>query len=181
MQVEEVPVESLIPYTNNNVRHSDAQVDRIANSIRRFGWTVPLLVSKDNVLIAGHGRLLAAKKLGLAAVPVVRREDLTPALEREYRLIDNALSKQSDWDFEALAAEFPLLQEDGFDFKEWGVDALFPAVADKILDGGEPASPPAAPNDTPQFLVVVECENEAKQQELYDEFEGRGFKCRLIT
>jgi DNA modification methylase len=152
VQVDQVSIDTLIPYSLNNVKHPEAQVDRIANSIREFGFTVPLLVGKDNVLIAGHGRLLAAKKLGLTDVPVIRREDMTKAQERAYRILDNKLTRDSEWDFDALSTEFEFLKEDGFDFVSWGMEDLIPK------DFGEEATDDeyeAGPLDSIETLVKI--------------------------
>ena len=135
MKIETVNIDSLIPYEFNNVKHPDSQIDRIANSITEFGFNVPLIVNKDNVLIAGHGRLLAAKKLGLKNVPVVRNDKLTKAQQRAYRILDNKLTRDSEWDFENLGVEFDVLKEDGFDFAAWGLDTMMPSdLQVQILD-----------------------------------------------
>lgn len=126
MQITEVSVNSLIPYEFNNVRHPEQQVDRIANSIKEFGFNVPLIVNKDNIIIAGHGRLEAAKKLGLKTVPVLRKDELTPAQEKAYRILDNKLTRDSDWDFDNIQVDFAFLAEEGFDFAKWGLEDFVP-------------------------------------------------------
>ncbi len=126
MKVETVAIGSLIEYSFNNVSHPEIQIDRIANSIKEFGWTVPLLISKDNVIIAGHGRLLAAKKLGLEEVPVIRAEGLTESQARAYRILDNKLTRDSEWHFDNIQTDFNIMEEEGFDFAKWGLDTLLP-------------------------------------------------------
>ena len=90
--VEHIPLARLIPYARNARTHDDDQVAKIAASIVEFGWLNPVLVDDDGNVIAGHGRLLAAQKLGLDAVPVIRASHLTPAQVRAYRLVDNRLA-----------------------------------------------------------------------------------------
>lgn len=126
MKVEQVKTDSLIPHATNNLRHPDEQVTRIASSIQQFGFNVPVCISKDNVIIAGHGRWLAAKKLGMEKVPAIRADHLTPAQERAWRVIDNKLARDGEWDIENLTLEFDVLKEDGLDFGAWGLDSLLP-------------------------------------------------------
>jgi hypothetical protein len=137
MEIQQVSTSSLIPYSLNNVKHPESQVDRIANSIKEFGFNVPIVVNGDNIVIAGHGRLLAAKKLGLDEVPVVRVENLTPAQEKAYRILDNKLTRDSEWDFENLAVEFDVLKDEGFDLEAWGLETLVQAVGPDAVDNSK--------------------------------------------
>src|SRR5918995_6835389 len=99
--VERRPIDSLVPYARNARTHSDGQVAQIAASIREFGWTNPVLVDGENGIIAGHGRLLAARKLGIERVPVIELTHMTEAQKRAYVLADNQLALNAGWD-EAL-------------------------------------------------------------------------------
>ncbi|MGD9507000.1 MAG: site-specific DNA-methyltransferase [Geminicoccaceae bacterium] len=116
------PVEALIPYARNARTHSDAQVAQIAASIRTFGFTNPILVDGDNGIIAGHGRLLAARKLGLAEVPVIELAGMTEAEKRAYIIADNKLALNAGWDDELLRLEFTDLEGLGFDLALTGFD-----------------------------------------------------------
>jgi len=116
-------VDALIPYARNARTHSDAQVAQIAASIREFGFTNPLLVDGDNGIIAGHGRLLAARKLGMAQVPVIELAALSEAQKRAYVLADNKLALNAGWDAELLALEFSDLEALGFDLALTGFGA----------------------------------------------------------
>lgn len=109
------PVDALIPYARNARTHSEAQVAQIAASIREFGWTNPILVDGDNGIIAGHGRLQAARKLGQEIVPVIELAGLSEAQKRAYVIADNKLALNAGWNDELLALEFGDLQELGFD------------------------------------------------------------------
>lgn len=104
MNVIQMRVQEITPYERNAKKHPEEQVEHIANSIREFGWQQPLVVDKDNVLVIGHGRLMAAKKLGLEQVPVVRADDLTEQQIAALRLADNK-TNESGWDFELLDME----------------------------------------------------------------------------
>ncbi|MFI0848973.1 site-specific DNA-methyltransferase [Mesorhizobium sp. IMUNJ 23232] len=115
LAIEYRPVSALIPYARNARTHSERQVAEIAASIREFGWTNPILVDGDNGLIAGHGRLLAARKLGMADVPVIELAGLSEAQRRAYILADNKLALNAGWDIDLLGVELADLQSMGFD------------------------------------------------------------------
>ena len=109
------PIGDLIPYAKNARTHDDAHVAQIAASIRAFGWTNPILVDGENGVIAGHGRLLAARKLGMATVPVIELDGLSDAEKRAYILADNEIALNAGWDTELLALEIGDLGSLGFD------------------------------------------------------------------
>jgi len=115
MQVEQRKIEALIPYVNNSRTHSDEQVAQIAASVREFGWTNPILVDGQNGIIAGHGRLAAARKLGLTEVPVIVLDHLSEAQKKALVIADNKLASNAGWDDEMLRLELGDLQEMGFD------------------------------------------------------------------
>jgi DNA modification methylase len=115
MNIEKIAIESLIPYVNNQKQHPEAQIEKIAGSIKEFGFLNPIIVDKDNVIIAGHGRYEAAKRLGLEKVPVIRAEHLTQAQIKAYRIADNRLAELAIWDEELLAVELAELEEINFD------------------------------------------------------------------
>ena len=123
LRVEYRKVETLIPFARNPRTHSDAQVAKIAASIVEFGWTSPVLVDGSQGIIAGHGRLAAARKLGLAEVPVIELSHLTPAQKRAYVIADNRLALDAGWDEEMLAIELAELSEAGYDLDLTGFDA----------------------------------------------------------
>jgi ParB-like chromosome segregation protein Spo0J len=104
-EVVEVPLAELIPYAANARTHDDAQVAQIAAAIREFGWTQPILIQQDKTIIAGHGRVLAARKLGMELVPCIVISDLTPAQIRALVIADNKLALNAGWDDELLASE----------------------------------------------------------------------------
>ena len=113
--VETIDIESLIPYARNSRTHSDSQVAQIAASIKEFGFTNPVLIDGDGGIIAGHGRVMAARKLKLAEVPCIRLGHLTETQKRAYVIADNKLAMNSGWDNEMLKLEFAELTDEGFD------------------------------------------------------------------
>ena len=114
-QIELRSIRALLPHARNSRTHSDAQVAQVAASIREFGWTNPILVDGEGVIIAGHARLLAARQLGMEEVPVIVLAHLTPLQQRALVIADNKLALNAGWDEETLRAEIEALQEDGFD------------------------------------------------------------------
>jgi ParB-like chromosome segregation protein Spo0J len=110
-RIELWPIDRLRPYERNPRTHSEAQVDQIAASMVEFGWTNPILVDENAGILAGHGRLLAARKLGLGEVPVIRFEHLSEAQKRAYILADNQIALQAGWDDALLAEELAWLRD----------------------------------------------------------------------
>lgn len=113
-------VEELIPYANNARTHSPTQVKRIADSIKEFGWTNPILIDGNYGIVAGHGRVLAAKKLGMRQVPTIELSGLSPTQKRAYILADNRLALDAGWDEDLLKLELTELQELNFDLSLTG-------------------------------------------------------------
>ena len=124
--IKSVPVEQLIPYARNARTHSDEQIAQIAASIREFGWTNPILVDGERGIIAGHGRLAAARKLGIVEVPVIELQHLTEAQKRAYLIADNQIPQNSAWDLDILKDEIHALRGMGIDSSVLGFseDAL---------------------------------------------------------
>lgn len=173
------PVADLIPYARNARTHSDAQVAQIAASIREFGWTNPVLVDEQNGLIAGHGRVLAARKLGMAEVPAITLAGLSEAKKRALVLADNKLALNAGWDDELLRVEIAELTRDGIDLSLTGFDNLelreivFPVgPKEKAADRGL--------SDGLSYQVVVECEDENQQAEVLEDLRARGIKCKPL-
>jgi hypothetical protein len=124
MKIEQIPTEKLIPYARNAKKHDAAQVSKLAGSIREFGFNNPVLIDKDNGIIAGHGRVMAAQKLELKDVPCIRLGHLTDTQRRAYILADNKLAEiGGGWDEEMLGLELADLRESDFDLGLMGFDA----------------------------------------------------------
>jgi DNA modification methylase len=137
MKITQKKVDSLIPYINNSRTHSDEQVAQIAASIKEFGWTNPILVDGDNSIIAGHGRLLAARKLGYKEVPTIELSDLTETQKKAYIIADNRLALNAGWDNELLTIELNDLLADGFALDILGFDPkeLSALLEPEVIEG----------------------------------------------
>ena len=150
-----VSVADLIPYARNSRTHSDAQVAKIAASIREFGFLNPIIADGENGIIAGHGRVLAAQKMGLSKLPVIEAGHLTEAQKRAYVIADNRLALDAGWDNDLLKIELQDLEADGFDLSLTGfeVDEIGAFLADEPTEGltDEDAVP-----EVPEVPVTVE-------------------------
>jgi len=148
-----VSVAKLIPYARNSRTHSDAQVAKIAASIREFGFLNPVIVDGESGIIAGHGRVMAAQKLGLASLPVIEAAHLTEAQKRAYVIADNRLALDAGWDNEMLKVELSDLQADGFNLELTGFS--LDEIAAFLVDPTEGLTDPDAVPDVPEVPVSV--------------------------
>jgi len=144
LHLEMVPITALKPYARNARTHSRKQVSQIADSIARFGWTNPVLVSDDGEIIAGHGRVLAAKQLGIDTVPTLKLSHLSADERRAYVLADNKLAENAGWDSEILAIEFQELSNLGFDLDLTGFSIAEIDFTIEQAQGGAIAADPVA-------------------------------------
>jgi len=156
MQVEQIAIERLIPYAKNARTHSEAQVAQIASSIREFGFCNPVLIDRQDGIIAGHGRVMAARQLGMADVPCVRLGHLTDTQRRAYILADNRLALSAGWDEAMLALELSALRIDGFDIELTGFDA---GEIDALLNGADDAPPESSTKeiDPDDYQMGTKC------------------------
>ena len=137
MKITQKKVTELIPYVKNSRTHSDEQVAQIAASIKEFGWTNPILVDGQNGIIAGHGRLMAARKLGYKEVPTIELADLTETQKKAYIIADNRLALNAGWDNEMLTIELNELLADGFALEMLGFDPkeLSALLEPEVIEG----------------------------------------------
>jgi len=154
LKIEQVKLDALIPYARNSRTHSDAQVAQIAASIKEFGFTNPVLIDETGSIIAGHGRVMAARKLAITDVPSIRLTHLTDAQKKAYVIADNKLALNAGWDDEMLAVELSDLKDMGFDLDLTGfstdeIEALLAPVGTEGLTD-EDAVP-----DVPEAPVTV--------------------------
>ena len=162
-QVERRTVSTLIPYARNARRHRPSQIKEIAASIKEWGWTVPILIDEQDVIIAGHGRVLAAEQLGIRDVPVVVARGWSDKQKRAYRLADNELTLHAQWDKTLLRVELAELRDQGVDLELMGF-----AAEDAIVGGPDPLGdvPQALQLAPPREYAVVMCADLAEWERL---------------
>ena len=171
-------VSDLIPYVNNSRIHSEEQVIQICSSIKEFGFTNPVLIDEENGIIAGHGRLMAAKKLKLKTVPCIVLAGLSEAQKKAYVIADNSIALNASWNMEVLSREVEALQAEDFDLNLLGFDDDFMVT---LFDdpAPEPEQKPNGEEYHEVFNILVECDDENHQQKIYDELTQKGLKCRV--
>lgn len=166
-------LDDIKPY-ENNPRNNDEAVDKVAKSIKDFGFRSPIIVDKNNVVICGHTRLRASYQLGLKEAPVIVADDLSQEQVNALRLVDNKTNEFAKWDFDRLEEE--LLNID-FDLTDFGFD---------LADFEEKEETPKEREDLSDkagsmFQVIIDCENEEEQEALYNRFMEEGLLCRVLT
>lgn len=161
-------IKELKPYKKNAKKHNKEQVEQIANSIKEFGFTQPVIIDKNNCVVAGHGRILGAKKAGLKQVPTVTLEELTEEQIKAYRLVDNKLN-ESEWDYSLLDEELEDLIGDmdmdlfGFDENEVEQEEVEKVEFEKRKI----------------YKVIVEFENKKASEKLYKKLSSEGYICKI--
>lgn len=167
-QLKTMQVADIKPY-ENNPRHNDNAVEAVAESIKQCEYIAPIIVDENNVILAGHTRLKAMQKLGKTEAEVMQVTGLTEAQKKKYRLLDNKTNELAIWDIDLLEVELEDIDFDGFDF---GFD----------IPTDEPVERPDLSGEiTAQYQVVVECEDEMEQEDLYNELQAKGYVCRVLT
>ena len=172
MDIVEKKLADIKPY-EKNPRKNDNAVDTVANSIKEFGFKVPIVIDKDNVIVCGHTRYKASKKLGLEVVPCVIADDLTEEQIKAYRLADNKVSELAEWDIDLLGEEL----DDIFniDMSDFGFD----------LSEDEPTAPTERKDLSDKvgetYEVIIECDSEEQQAEIYERVRKEGLSCRVLT
>lgn len=164
-------IKELKPYKKNAKKHPKEQVERIANSIKEFGFTQPVIIDKNNCVVAGHGRILGAKKAGLTQVPTVMLESLTEEQIKAYRLVDNKLN-ESDWDFSLLDEELGILSDD-IDMELFGFDE---DMSDEELEKKKIEF-----EIKEKYEVHIICKDEKQMEQVYNKTKGLGMECKLVS
>ena len=163
LKIQYKPIADLIPYARNSRTHSDAQVAQIAASIKEFGWTNPVLLDGENGIIAGHGRVMAAHKLGEIEVPTIELSHMDENQKRAYIIADNKLALNADWDNEMLALEINDLKDAGYDLGLIGFS----------LDEIEELNPEEKENTYTQKVDIPTYEPSAEKPDVKDLFDDK--------
>lgn len=171
MQIVEKKLQEIKPY-EKNPRKNDGAVDAVANSISQFGFKVPVVIDRDNIIVCGHTRYKAAEKIGLKTVPCVVADDLTEEQIKAYRLADNKVGELAEWDIGLLNEE--LLDIFDIDMSDFGFDL-------EVEDDTPPEREDLSEKVGETYEVIIECDNEMEQAEIYEKLRGEGYTCRVLT
>src|SRR5699024_3221297 len=172
MEIKNISLSELKEYENNPRLINDEAVDRVAASIKEFGFKVPIIVDENNVIVAGHTRKLAAQSIGMDEIPVIIADDLTEEQIKAFRLADNKVAEFSEWDFDLLSDEINGLDIDMDDF---GFDEI--EEKDNVEEEEDTSSVDLDEN----VVIVVEADTESKLEEIFSELVEEGYQCRLLT
>mgnify|MGYP003287191320 CR=1 FL=1 len=178
MKYEMRNVDELIPYARNARTHSPEQVTKLASSIKEFGFINPVIISDDGGVLAGHGRIMAAKKLGIEKVPCVIESHLTDAQKKAYILADNRLALDAGWDEEMLKLELNELKDLCFDIELTGFEEK--ELNQLVSSENEEMKLPDEVDFKQDLEIIISCESPEQQESLFNEFEERGLKCRVL-
>lgn len=170
MEIINKKIKDLKPY-ENNPRFNDDAVEYVAKSIKEFGFKVPMVVDKNNVIVAGHTRYKAAMELGLEEVPCIVADDLTEEQIKAFRLADNKVSEKAQWNIELLDEELKdildiNMEDFGFNLNLDDTNIERTDLSDKIFE---------------KYEIIVKCENETDLQEKYEKLVEEGYECQIST
>jgi len=180
IKIQYKTVSELEPYDKNARNHSLSQIKQIADSIKEFGFTNPILIDGDRGVIAGHGRLYAARLLEMPKVPCIELSHLTEDQKRAYVIADNQLALNADWDFDILQKEIDQLKDADFDVSITGInfDELGNVRISEEGESGSDKQSGSSKGDDSSLKVIVICEDEADQQTVMKIIRARGYECR---
>lgn len=168
MEIINKKIDELIPY-ENNPRFNDDAVEYVANSIKEFGFKVPIIIDKNNVIVAGHTRYKASLELGLEEVPTIVADDLTEEQVKAFRLADNKVSEKAEWNFELLDEELEDLDINMEDFGFENIDIEENEIERKDLSNKE----------FEKYEVIITCKDENEVQETYEKLTEEGYECNI--
>lgn len=172
MQIELINIDELKPY-KNNPRNNEEAVEPVANSIKTFGFKVPIVIDTNNVIIAGHTRYKAANKLGLEKVPCIVADDLTEDQVNAFRLADNKVGEVATWDLELLDIELENIIDIDMSLFDFDMN-----IEEEPEEPKERTDLSGEVGET--YEVIIECESEEEQEQIYYRLIGEGMKCRTL-
>lgn len=183
LEITEVPIDELIEYKNNAKLHPSEQIDQIAASIQEFGFNSPILAwhngEGEPEIVAGHGRLIAAKKVGLETLPVVFLDHMSEEQRRAYVIVDNSTNLSSGFDMGILSAELDAILD--IDMEQFGVDIAAAIIGDEEADETDAVGSEPSFNYKEQYGVIVMCSDEADQERVYNRLTGEGYTCKVVA
>ena len=176
MKIEQIDIDKIIPYINNPRKNLNS--DKVASSIKEFGFQQPIVVDKDMSIIVGHTRYEAAKKLDLKTVPVVIA-DLDPLKAKAYRIADNRLNEDSEWDYSLLNIEFTDLLDNHYDLDNLGFDNK---ELENFINNDDSNILDTSEKDLPEkYELMIQLDNLNDQEKLFNELKERGYNCKVLS
>lgn len=173
MKIEKISIKEIAPYENNAKLHPAEQIEQIKKSIQEFGNNDPIAIDENNVIIEGHGRYLALKELGFEEVEVIKLNHLTEEQKKAYMLVHNKLTMNTDFDLDLLSEELGNILE--IDMGDFGFDL---DIDDEDEETKERTDLSDEVKET--YQVIIDCENELQQEELFYKLTEEGYKCRTL-
>lgn len=173
MEIRSVKIKEIKPYDRNAKKHDDTQINNVAESIRQFGFVQPIVIDSNGVIVIGHCRFEAAKRLKYAEVPCIMVDDLTPEQVDALRIVDNK-TNESPWDIDFLAEELQDLDLSMFDFA-W--DLMEETALTETEDKKERTEVPYEE----KISIVIDCKDEEEAEEIFEKLQGEGYSCRVST
>lgn len=181
MKIQDIDINLLKEY-ENNPRFNDHAVEKVAKSIKEFGFKVPIVIDENYVIVTGHTRIKAAKELGLEKVPCLIADDLTPAQIKAFRLADNKVSEFATWDENKLFNELMDLQVVDFNIETFGFETKSIEVPEEDYEEEEEVlNTETNFNYKEQYGVIVMCKDEREQEEVYNTLLELGYECKVVT
>lgn len=174
-KIEYLKIGTLSAYETNSRTHSADQISQIAASIKEFGFTNPVLVDADSTIIAGHGRVEAAKQMGMDEIPCLRLLHLTEAQRKAYVIADNKLALNAGWDDDLLKQEIIALEDLEFDIALLGFDSGELAKMFDVIEEAEIKEEKY--NEV--FNIIIDCKDEEEQERVFNRLDSEGYKCRV--
>lgn len=175
MNIQNISIGSLIPYARNP-RKNEGAILKVMASIKEFGFRVPIIIDRNNVIVAGHTRYLAAQKLGLDEIPVTIADELTDIQIKAFRLADNKVAEFSRWDEELLKLEFEDLKNEGFDIDLTG---FYQEEIDNLNNSAEESL--SEKNEDKVLEIAIECRDTIERDIILQQMTSKGYKCRCIN
>ena len=169
MEIINKKIEELKPY-ENNPRFNDDAVEYVANSIKEFGFKVPIIIDKNNTIVAGHTRYKASIELGLTEIPCIIADDLTEEQIKAFRLADNKVGEKADWNYILLEEE---LEDLDIDMNEFGFEELELDTEIERTDLSD--------KEFEKYEIIIKCENEKDLEEKYEKLTEEGYECVIST